>query len=230
MKRISKVLNILSTIFCIIMVTLVFIFNIFINGVYFNGYVILILLSMFLNPIANLCRINKKVIINLIYHLIIILVSSYTSYIAINGLLIYKDNLNGTPDNSEALNLAGNYFGDKFLYILIAILLTVIIAFLFKKEKVKSNKDNSIVMMLIILVTSIIPFFTHMVTMEMVWTLSEILFLIVVFFKTRGINTASELQKYYIILVLLSALSINPIALVLSIYMFLQLDTFGIIV
>ena len=83
-------------------------------------------------------------------------------------------------------------------------------------------------MMLIILVTSIIPFFTHMVTMEMVWTLSEILFLIVVFFKTRGINTASELQKYYLILIILSALSINPIALVLSIYMFLQLDTLGL--
>lgn len=228
MKKISKVLNILSTLLCIVMIALVFIFNIFINGVYFNGYVVLIFLSMFFNPIANLCRINKKIITNPIYYLIIMIVSSYTSYIAINGLLIYKNNLNGTPDNSEALNLAGNYFGDKFLYILIAIFLSVIITFLFKKEKVKSNKDNSIVMMLIILVTSIIPFFTHMVTMEMVWTLSEILFLIVVFFKTRGINTASELQKYYLILIILSALSINPIALVLSIYMFIQLDIFGL--
>ena len=67
-----------------------------------------------------------------------------------------------------------------------------------------------------------------MVTMEMVWTLSLILFLIITFIRTRGINTASELQKYYLILIILSALSINPIALVLSIYMFLQLDTFGI--
>lgn len=224
----NKILNILSTISCIVMVALLFIFNIFINGVYFNGYVVLIFVSMLLNPIANICRINKKIIKNPIYYLIVILVSSYTSYVAINGLLIYKDNLNGTPDNSEALNLAGNYFGDKFLYILIAIFLSVIITFLFKKEKVKSNKDNSTIMILVILITSIIPFFTHMVTMEMVWTLSEILFLIVVFFKTRGINIASELQKYYLILILLSALSINPIALVLSIYMFIQLDTFGL--
>ena len=116
------------------MIVSVFIFNIFINGVYFNGYVVLILLFMFLNPIANLCRINKKVIINPIYYLIVILVSSYTSYIAINSLLIYKNNLNGTSDNSVALNLAGNYFGDKFLYILIAILLSLIITFLFKKK------------------------------------------------------------------------------------------------
>ncbi len=230
MKKISKVLNVFSIILCIVMIVSAFIFNIFINGVYFNGYVVLILLSMFLNPIANLCRINKKVIINPIYYLIVILVSSYTSYIAINGLLIYKNNLNGTPDNSEALNLAGNYFGDKFLYILIAILLSVIITFLFKKEKIKSNKDNGVIMMILILVTSIVPFFTHMVTIEMVWTLSLILFLIITFIKTRGITTSSELQKYYLILIILSALSINPIALVLSIYMFLQLDTFGIII
>ena len=83
-------------------------------------------------------------------------------------------------------------------------------------------------MMLVILVTSIIPFFTHIVTTEMVWTLSLIAFLIITFIKTRAINTASELQKYYLILIILSALSINPIALVLSVYMFLQLDTFGL--
>ena len=223
----NKILNVISKISCIVMIVSLFVFNILINGVYFNGYVVLMLLGMLLNPIANLCRINKKIIKNPIYHLIVILVSSYTSYVAINGLIIYKNNIDGI-DNYNGHNLAGNYFGDKFLYILIAILLTVIITFLFKKEKVKSNKDNSIVMMLIILVTSIIPFFTHMVTFEMVWTLSEILFLIITFVKTRGINTASELQKYYLILILLSALSINPIALVLSIYMFIQLDTFGL--
>ena len=227
MKKISKVLNILSTIFCVVMIATLCIFNIFINGVYFNGYVVLIFLCMFLNPISNLCRINKKVIINPIYHLIVMLVSSYTAYIAINGLVIYKNNINGI-DNYNGLNLAGNYFGDKFLYILIAIFLSVVITFLFKKEKVKSNKDNSTIMMLVILITSIIPFFTNMVTMEMVWTLSLIAFLITTFIKTRGINTASELQKYYLILIILSALSINPIALVLSIYIFIQLDTFGL--
>ena len=225
----NKILNILSTISCIVMIALLYIFNISVNSIYFNGYIVLIFLSMLLNPIANLCRINKKIIKNPIYHLIVILVSSYTSYVAINGLIIYKSNLNGTPDNSEAMNLAGNYFGDKFLYILIAIFLSVLLAFIFEKNKIKSIRDNFIIMLLIILITSITPFFiTNEITFEMVWTLSEILFLIVVFFKTRGINTASELQKYYLILILLSALSINPISLVLSIYMFVQLDTFGL--
>ncbi len=225
----NKLLNILSTISCIAMIALLYTFNIFVNSIYFNGYIVLIFLSMLLNPVANLCRINKKIIKNPIYHLIILLVSNYTSYVAINGLIIYKSNLNGTPDNSEAMNLAGNYFGDKFLYILVVTFLSVLLAFIFKKNKIRSSRNNSIIMMLIILITSIIPFFiTNEITFEMVWTLSEILFLIVVFFKTRGINTASELQKYYLILILLSALSINPIALVLSIYLFIQLDTFGL--
>ena len=52
MKKFSKVLNVFSIIFCIVIIVSVFIFNIFINGVYFNGYVVLILLFMFLNPIA----------------------------------------------------------------------------------------------------------------------------------------------------------------------------------
>lgn len=226
----NKILNIISTICCVIMIALLYIFNIFINSIYFNGYTVLIFFSMLLNPVANLCRINKKIINNPIYHLIIILVSSYTSYLSLNSLLIYKYNLNGTPDNSNAINLAGNWFGDKFIYIAIAILLSVLITFLFKKEKIKSNKDNSLIMMLFILITSILPFFTHIVTTEMIWTLSEILFWIVVFFKTREINTANELRKYYLILIILSALSVNPIALVLSGYMFIQVDKFGLMI
>lgn len=227
--KMNKILNILSTISCIAMIVILYVFNIFVNSIYFNGYIVLIFLSMLLNPVANLCRINKKVITNPIYHLIILLVSIYTSYLAINGLMIYKNNLNGTPDNFQALNLASNYFGDRFLYILILIFLSVLLTFIFKKNKIKSSRDNSTIMMIIILTTSIIPFFiTNEITFEMVWTLSEILFLIVVFVKTRGVNPTSELQKYYSILILLSALSINPIALILSIYMFIQLDTFGL--
>lgn len=128
----NKLLNILSTISCIVMIVLLFTFNIFVNGIYFNGYILLIFLSMLLNPIANLCRINKKIIKNPIYHLIVILISSYTSYIATNSLIIYKRNLNGTSDNSYAINLAVNYFGEVFLYILIALFLLVLLSFLFK--------------------------------------------------------------------------------------------------
>ena len=92
----------------------------------------------------------------------------------------------------------------------------------------KTNKDTRSVMTLIILITSLVPFFNNEIEFEMIWPLSEILFLVILFIKTRGINTTNELQKYYIVLVLLSLLSINPVALVLSIYLLIHLDTFGL--
>ena len=109
-------------------------FNMLVNGVRFNGYTVLILLCMLLNPIANLCRNNKKIIINSLYYLIVMLITGYTSYIAINSLIIYKNNFNW-KDNADSLNLSVDYFGDKFLYILIAIFLTVLLTFLFKKSE-----------------------------------------------------------------------------------------------
>lgn len=54
------------------------------------------------------------------------------------------------------------------------------------------------------------------------------IFSIIIFFKLKSINMASELQSYYLILIISSIASINPIALILAIYMFLQLDTFGL--
>lgn len=226
MKKTSKVLNIFSTIFCLIMIASLYIFNC-INGIYFNGYTVLLLVCMLLNPIANLCKINKKIIDNPLYHLIILITTGYSSYIAINGLIIYKNNFKW-PDNSNAHNLAANYFGDRFISVFIVIVLSLLLAFLFKKNKVKSNRDNSKIMMIIILITSIIPFFTQELELSMVFSLSLIMFLVVTFIKTRGINTSSDLQKYYLVIIILSVLSINPIALVLSIYMYLSLDTFGL--
>ena len=223
----NKVLNIISTLFCLLTIILLYMFNMLVNGVRFNGYTVLILLCMLLNPIANLCRNNKKIIINSLYHLIVMLITGYTSYIAINSLIIYKNNFNW-KDNADSLNLSVDYFGDKFLYILIAIFLTVLLTFLFKKVKMKTNKDTRSVMMLIILITSLVPFFNNEIEFGMIWPLSEILFLVILFIKTRGINTTNELQKYYIVLVLLSLLSINPVALVLSIYLLIHLDTFGL--
>ena len=130
----NKVLNIISTLFCLLTIILLYMFNMLVNGVRFNGYTVLILLCMLLNPIANLCRNNKKIIINSLYYLIVMLITGYTSYIAINSLIIYKNNFNW-KDNADSLNLSVDYFGDKFLYILIAIFLTVLLTFLFKKSE-----------------------------------------------------------------------------------------------
>ena len=60
------------------------------------------------------------------------------------------------------------------------------------------------------------------------FNITQVIFTIIILFKLRNLNIASELQKYYFILILTSLVSLNPISLVLSAYMYIQLDTFGL--
>lgn len=228
----TKFLNSISIISCIIVVSLLYGFIALSNSFYFNGYIILIFLLMLLNPIANLCRLNKKVIKNPIFYFMILSLIGYITYVLINAIIIYINSLNGDPNNSLALNMSTLYFSDRFIYILISTIVTLLSTFLFKKEHVKSNKDNSRIMLLIILVTAIVPLLSKNIwTMNLIsagFNIAQIIFTIIVFFKLRNINTSSELQKYYLILMLTSLVSLNPISLVLSAYIFIQLDTFGL--
>lgn len=228
----SKFFNYISTISCIITIVLLYVFIAISDSFYFNGYIILIFLLMLLNPIANLCRLNKKIINNPIFHILIFTLTIYISYILITSIIIYIYNLNGTVDNSLALNMSTLYFSDKLIYFFIAIILILLITFLFKKTNIKSNKDNSKIMLLIIFITSLIPILIGSIgSMALIcagFDIALFIFSIIVFLKLKSTNTASELQSYYLILIISSMISINPIALVLSIYMFLQLDTFGL--
>lgn len=68
----TKILNSISIISGIIVIVLLYSFIVISNNFYFNGYTILIFLLMLLNPIANLCRLNKKVIKNPKFNFIIL--------------------------------------------------------------------------------------------------------------------------------------------------------------
>lgn len=228
----TKILNLISSVSCIIVIALLYSFIAISNSFYFNGYIILIFLLMLLNPIANLCRLNKKVIKNPMFYFMILLLNGYITYGLINAITIYINNLNGDPNNYLALNMSRLYFSDRLIYILIATIITLLSTFFFKKNYVKSNKDNSKIMLVIILATSIVPLLSKNIwTMNLIsagFNIAQIAFTIIIFFKLRNINTSSELQKYYLILILTSLVSVNPISLVLSTYIFIQLDTFGL--
>ena len=228
----TKILNFISSISCIVAIILLESFIAISDSFYFNGYIVLIFLLMLLNPIANIFRLNKKVIGNPLFHFMTLSIAGYISYVLINSITIYKSNLNGTPDNSLALNTSTLYFSDRFIYLLIAIIAILLATFIFKKKHIKSNKDNSKLMLIIILVTSIIPLLSNRIwTMNLIcagFNIAQIIFTIMIFFKLRYINTSSELHKYYLILMITSLISLNPISLVLSGYIFIQLDTFGL--
>ena len=229
---ITRIFNFLSSISCIIAILLVQSFIAITDSYYFNGYIVLIFLLMLLNPIANLFRLNKKRINNPIYHLIVFCLTSYISASSISSLRIYNQFLFFDKDNSLAINNALGCFGERFLYIMIALLLTLLISFIFKKEIIKTEKDKSKLMLFIILITSLLPLLSNRIwSMNLInagFNIAQVIFTIVIFFKLRYINTSSELQKYYLILMLTSLISLNPISLVLSAYIFIQLDTFGL--
>ena len=226
----SKIFDYLSTISCIITVILLYSFIIISDSFYINGCTILMFLLMLLNPIANICRLNKKIINNPIFHILIVTFTSYISYVLINSIIMYKNILNETLDKLLAINKSVLFFYDNFIYILISTIFILLITILFKKNNAKSNKDNSKIMLLIILITSLVPILTHssLHLISASFDIALFIFSIIIFFKIKQINTTNELRSYYLILIVCSLVSINPIALVLSIYMFLQLDIFGL--
>ena len=120
----------------------------------FSEDIVLIFLLMLLNPIANLFRLNKKKISNPIYHLIIIVLTNYISITCIRSLKVNNQFLFFDKDNSSVINDAINFFGERFLYIIIALIFTLLISFVFNKEIIKTDKDKSKLMLFIILITS----------------------------------------------------------------------------
>ena len=225
----SKIFNYISTISCIISIILLYVFIIISDSFNLNGCTILLFLLMLLNPIANLCRLNKKIIINPIFHILIVIITSYISYTSIISIMKYINNLN---DNSLNHNISSLYFYDRLLYILISIIIILLITFLFKKNNLKSNKDNSKIMLLIIGITSLVPIITGNIgSISLIsagFNIALFIFSIITFIKLKLINTTDELRSYYLILIVCSFISINPIASVLSTYIFLQLDIFGL--
>lgn len=228
---IVKKLNQISTISCIIDIVLLYIFIILSNSLYFNGCVILLFLLLMLNPITNICSINKKIIKNPIFHIMILTYNGCISYILIRTIKIYIEHLNDTSNNSISSNMSTLFFYDKLIYILIATIIILIITFLFKKENIKSYKDNSQKMLLIIFITALIPLLNKGIwTMNFIsagFNITLIIFTIISLLKAKNMNLLSELKKYYMILIITSIISINPISLVLSTHIYFQLDTFG---
>lgn len=232
MKSISKIFNILSNISCIIAIVLVYAFIFITESYYFNGYIILLFLCLLLNPVTNLFRLNKRIINNPIYHFIVIILTSYISATSISSLKIYNQFLNFTKDNSIAINNSVGYFGERFIYIMIALIITLLISFIFKKENIKISKDRSKLMLFIIFISSVMPIVTKNIwTMEYIcagFNIALLIFSIITFFKLSNINTSSELQKYYLILIISSIISFNPLSLILSSNLFIQLDKLGL--
>lgn len=228
----KSIFNVLSTISSTITLILFYCFIQVTDNNYFNGYTILIILLMLLNPMINIFRLNKKIVTNPLYHLFTIIFTSYMSCISLKSLLIYNQYLNGSPNNSMALNNAINYFNIKFIYFGISILLLLLLQLLLKKQEIKTSRDKSPMMIIIISITFLIPIILgniwRMNLLSAGFNIAGLIFSVIVFFKLKKVNTSNELRGYYLVLSVTSIFSINPVALVISIFLFVQLDKFGL--
>ena len=218
----NKDLNIISAICCVITLTFLYIYNAIIGGFHYNGVVILMLLFMCLNPIANLCRINKKIINNPIYHIVVVALSIYISIITIKGINI--------SINSNLLNESIIYFYNNLLIMLIATIFTCMLSFVLKKEKIESHTDNSKLMIILILITSILPFISDSTSYERIFSFTQFVFGIITLIKLYNIGHTDELRGYYLATFIIGILACNPIAIVLSAYTFTQVDKFGLMI
>lgn len=64
--------------------------------------------------------------------------------------------------------------------------------------------------------------------MILVMGLGLSIFSIIMVFKVNDLNTKSDLQKLYLVMIILSILTNNFVAIILIFNMYLQLDKFGL--
>ena len=80
------------------------------------------------------------------------------------------------------------------------------------------------------LITSISYVFVDKTIIQTIANICNLVFIILSIVKFSNIKIISEAQKYYLILIVLNLLLLNPIGTVLAINLYLQLDKNGIMI
>lgn len=216
MKISNKIFNYLSSISCIFMVVFLFLFVILFKNIYLDGALLLLTLSMFSNPILNFIG-NKKIIKNPFFHILLSIVSFFITCICLNCFNVgFNYFLTGDVDFS---NLAVLYFYDNYLYMFIPLLFVNLSSFLFDKKNVKHQANNTFIL-IIMLVISVLYLFMNKPFISSVSNICNLAFIIITLIKFSKIDNKDEERNIYLVLLIFSILSLNPIASVLSFIVF----------
>lgn len=219
----NKLLQKTTSVLSVIMILTLCCFNGLINGVHFTGVMMLIILCMLLNPVLNLYRLNKKIINNKVYYLIVLLFSLFAISIVIISIFKYYMEYSLDFGNDASL-----YFNNYLVYMIVIVLAINLISLFIRKEKKQTEKDNSRIIFIAIALTSFFPYLNDVTTMILVMGLGLSIFSIIMVFKVNDLNTKSDLQKLYLVMIILSILTNNFVAIILIFNMYLQLDKFGL--
>ena len=223
MNNILKNITIATTIIMTILLNIVYIC---INGFYINTVFLLLLLTMFLNPILNFIKVNKNIILNPIYNFLLIASNAYMIYICFNciklGITSYTEIINHNMHNINYIYNAKEYLNSNLLYMMILVIFMLVLSFLFKKKEEKRMINN--IVLIFVLINSIITeiyfqFFSYdLYIIPEAATIATLLWLA---FKDK-LNDNIKETTYFLILFILNIFTLNPITIVITFYIYIQ--------
>lgn len=199
---------IFSTFFLTITIVLLLILNIISNPSSVNGLVILIILSMFMNPVSYFLKINKKIVINKIYHYLIILYSLIISYITINTLIKYCREMQYNNNNEAIVT-----FYDNLFYMIVGAVLVIFISLFLKKEEKEYLNYQINYLYIVTAFYAVLSIINTVSIVATVGGVSTFILLSIILLK-KNINLKDH-KEIIIFLIILNILSYNLIILIL---------------
>lgn len=222
--KIDKPVYYLANSFALLMTIFIAYFNYLTQGNNYTGIVFLLTISIILIPSnINLFRLNKKKIYNGWYNLILLFTSLYCSLISMYSILMYYAKYFIDLGESSV-----NYFFNHLPIMIILIIITFIASFFVEKTIIKTKEDHMSFYFFLIIVTSILPFFSKVHTFTLIMNILLIIFAIKAMIGMKGIFSNDSVRISYIWVFILSLLSGNVVAAILIALMFFDLDTIGV--
>lgn len=222
----SKIMNKISMITCVIIIVLLYIYIGITNSFYYHGTIIFIFLYLLLNPLLNIFRLNKKVITNLFYNFMIVIFNLFFLYIMLEPLKMGVEYY--ITGNVNYLNAARIYVGNYTMLLLLLLIILNIITLLFKKVTVETKKDSFNIKNLAILLSCLAPLLGEISLFMIFLIIISSILCVEGFVRYNTFPITKELQKYYFLLIILGILMCNPVAILFSILVFIEMDTIGI--
>ena len=84
--------------------------------------------------------------------------------------------------------------------------------------------------MILILITSVLPLIYDSTNYERIFSFTQFVLGIITLIKICNTNHIDELRGYFLATFIIGILACNPLSIVLSVYMFIQTDKFGLMI
>ena len=220
----KSLIYVLANSFAMLMSILIAYFNQLTQGNKYNNILVVLLFSIILIPSnLNVFRLTKKKIYNGAYNVILLCTSLYSCMISTYSILLYYAKYFEDGGKSSSI-----FFQNHIIVIIALILFTFISTFFTEKEIIKTKVDNTGGYLFLILLTSILPFFSHVKTFTLIANVLLIVLTIKTMIGLKGVFSNDNVRMSYFGIFVLSLISGNIVSAIISCFMFIDLDIIGV--